>query len=537
MKTALSFLITAAFLWAAAPSPDVPLGDPVYPFLDQLAVRHGLDLKNLYSRPVSRASVAKLLSLAHLKARDGSLKLSRVEKENLAYFRAEFSFELKSLEPDAPYLERHIYSFNDSALQDYLAVDLGFRDSSEYFGRNGGALTSGCFYGGIRGDVRGMLAFMNRIEVSSEANTDKVYWMSDYNPVNGYPYNTFQDTGWVNKKSWDTFIAGVFFENRLFSAELGVDKLRWGPGEHNALSLSGETPPLGLLKLETDFWKVHYTQSIGILKGERYLDKYMFAHRLEFHLPHGMTAGVNEVLVYGDNAHDGDTSNIGSRFGARSLDYIYGIPFIPYYFSQHFNGDRDNMTLSMDFSARPAPGLKLYMELFLDDMISPLSFFDDQWSNKWAATLGGHYYFPTEKNDLSLLAEYTHVEPWVYTHFFGESHRYRHYGQSLGTSVGPDGDEVYVDLNFKPSRRISLDLSGRNQRQGVGRPGDLITDIHHAADPLTKSFLGGEVRTTRALGLRANLEITRLLNIRIAAEQAFLGSNSLTLSATVDAYW
>jgi hypothetical protein len=313
--------------------------------------------------------------------------------------------------------------------------------------------------------------------------------------------------------------------------------MRWGPSERNALAISGDTPPFGLLKLEADFWRVHYTQTIGLLKGEKYLDKYLFAHRLEFHLPLRMTAGVNEILIYGDNAHDGDTANAGSHFGERRLDYVYSLPFIPYYFSQHFNGDRDNMTISMDFSALPMPGLKLYFELFIDDLVSPLSFFSDYWSNKWAATLGAHYYFPFERHDVSLLAEYAFVEPWVYTHFFGESHRYRHYGQSLGTSVGPDGDELFVKLNFRPSRKLSFDLFGRNLRQGVGRPGDLITDVHYAGDPATRSFLGGAVMTTRTAGLSAAVEITRLLDFRLSAAQEFNGINTLNLSAAIDAYW
>jgi len=464
--------------------------------------------------------------------------LSKVERQSLDYFKDEFSVEMNLIYGNITYNEKHIYIFKDSIKNDLLQVDLGLRDSSGYKSKNNNAATTGTLYGGIRGTMRGLLAFMSQCEVSSEVNSDKyAYKPMSYNPVDGYPYNTFRDTGRTNRKSWDIFTSGIFIENRLFSAELCVDRMRWGPAERNAVTLSGDTPPMGLLKLETDFWKAHYIQTINIIKGTRYKDKYMYAHRVELSLPHTIHLGINEVLVYGDSTGDGDTLNPGTHFNKRSFDYIYAIPFVPYYFAQHYNGDRENTALSFDLAFNPVKRLKIYTELYLDDLGSPLSFFDKNWYNKWAVTMGGHYYFPFEKYDLSILMEYTRVEPWVYTHVFGESHRYRHYGQSLGTSIGPDGDEFYTGLYFKPDRKLGLNVFYRNKRQGYGRKGDNIADVHLDKDGLGKSFLGGPINTTNSIGLQAGLEVTRLFDIRGSLEQSLNEESDLSISIVFDFYW
>lgn len=53
----------------------------------------------------------------------------------------------------------------------------------------------------------------------------------------------------------------------------------------------------------------------------------------------------------------------------------------------------------------------------MDDILSPLKIFTDDWGNKWAATLGMQYFGSLFGRDFTVNAEYSHVEPWVYTHF------------------------------------------------------------------------------------------------------------------------
>ena len=75
--------------------------------------------------------------------------------------------------------------------------------------------------------------------------------------------------------------------------------------------------------------------------------------------------------------------------------------------------------------------------ILLDDMLSPWTIFSNDWGNKWAATIGFQIFGSVLLRDLTFTAEYSHVEPWVYTHFFGGSHNYAHFGKSLGSPLGP----------------------------------------------------------------------------------------------------
>ncbi|MFH0921920.1 MAG: capsule assembly Wzi family protein, partial [Fibrobacterota bacterium] len=532
------FILGASCLFAEPPSVSVPLSCPVYSLIDQLTARTGMEPANLYTRPFSRKQVAAYLLKISNAVRKGTVTLNRVEMQGLDYYCGEFSIEGRLYEDRLPNREKHVYVFEDTVKKDLLTVDLGLKDSAAWRFSGGHGCMSAVFYGGIRGRMRDQLAFRSDVAVASELNTDKVYRMHNYDPVNGYPYNTFGDTALTNKKSWDFFESGLFLENRICAVELGVDRLRFGPAERNALTLSGETPPLGLLKLETQFWRFHYIHTINIIKGTRFRDKYMYAHRLEVALPQRFRLGLNEVVVYGDSTGDASPTNAGNRFGTRHFDALYSIPFIPYYFAQHYSGDRDNMALSLDAACHRIPNTKIYAELFLDDLISPLSFFDDYWSNKWAFTGGVHYYFPFAWPDLSLLMEYSRIEPWVYTHFFGESHRYRHYGQSLGSVIGPNADQFFMNARVAFQRTVVLDASFRNTRQDRGLRGDLITDTYVlGADPRTKMFLGGVVDGQRFAGLGLTLEPTRLLRLKFQYDQDLLNGGNAGVQTVVDINW
>jgi hypothetical protein len=539
MKYIIFLTLIPLSLLAENPSVNVRLQDPVYDFIQQVSTKYGIEFKNLNTRPYTRKQVAAFLNRVKTRVSDGQIKLSTVEQQELDYQREEFSLDLLLFEPDIQYNEKHIYRFSDKSRSDQLIIDLGLKDSAGLSVDNKEEYNTGCLYGGIRGVMRNTLAFQSEIRISSEINSKRKFPPSDYNPVNGYPYNTFGETGMSNKKSWDMFSTGLFIENKVLTAEAGVDRMRWGPAERNALTLSGDGPPIALLKVEADFWNFHYTHTINIIKGEKYKDKYMYAHRLEWRLPLHFRLGINEVVIYGDNTEDGDLRHPGTWYNLRHFDPIYAIPFIPYFFAEHYNGDRDNVALSMDLSFTSIRNLKVYTELFLDDLISPLDFFDDYWSNKWAATIGCRYYLPLNFPDISALVEYTRVEPWVYTHFFGESHRYRHYGQSLGTAtVGPNGDEVYFALCLKPSRKLRAELFARNNRKGTGGRGDSITDIYFTGiDSDKKSFLGGAVQTQRTLGLHLSYEISRLIDVRASGERDMADNPDTRLTAVLDVYW
>jgi len=74
------------------------------------------------------------------------------------------------------------------------------------------------------------------------------------------------------------------------------------------------------------------------------------------------------------------------------------------------------------------------------------------------------------------MAEYTRIEPWVYTHHLGASHRYTHFGQNLGSDLGPNSQEIYSKLGMEFAA-FRLDLHVSSVAHDTARGGN-ITDIH-----------------------------------------------------------
>jgi len=371
-----NLLIVSLLFAESPPSANVHLGDPVYPFIRQLTEKYYLPLKGINSRPYTREKIARFLQTVARREKAGKTVLSRVEKRSLVYFKREFSGDLRLFMPDIPYGERHIYRFRDTARGDQIVLDLGIKDSLSYLGMDGQRIMSAVLTARVRGRIRNTLAYQVHADIFSEINSQDVYVEHDYNPVNGYPHNTFGKTGEpTNTKSWDTFTTGLFFKNRFGDFEIGVDRFQWGPGQFNFLTQSGAGPPVGILKGETDLWKFHYVHTINVIMGEKYRNKYMYAHRLEWALPLHFKVGINEVIVYGDSTGDGDESEFATHWDERrtkrGFDPIYTIPFVPYFLAEHYSGDRDNVALSFDISTGVFPFTELYMELFLDDLNQP----------------------------------------------------------------------------------------------------------------------------------------------------------------------
>jgi hypothetical protein len=170
------------------------------------------------------------------------------------------------------------------------------------------------------------------------------------------------------------------------------------------------------------------------------------------------------------------------------MEWLYAMPFVPYFFAQHYIGDRDNGSMGMSGVFRGIPKWEAYFEYLMDDGKSPLSMFDDSWwGNKWALTAGLNYHrnYGPVKSEWRL--EWTRIEPWVYTHHLGASHQYTHYGQILGSDLGPNSQEFYThyELALAPVR-VRLSYSSVAKDNAFGSH---VTDIHTPTDPTTRKFL------------------------------------------------
>ena len=382
-------------------------------------------------------------------------------------------------------------------LKDSLQIE-NFRKNSDYGIQN--TVTAGLFLNGL---VAPNLSFDAFAEINTDKQSGLEYSWHDFEPYLGYPYAQLGDNG----RTWDFFKARTDWQaTPYFKLSGGYDYISFGPARHNKLALRGgdfywraiqdtseqayiKRPvptPFAAFELSLDF--VSYSQYAMQLKNWKDYTKYLHAHRLAFNVSDNFSFGLTETIVYGSRPPGlyGDDE----REERRSMEVIYVLPFVPYLFAQSYGGDRENTGMSADFSWKLFKMFELYGELFIDDLNTITSFFDDTWwGNKWAASIG----VAIDSAKIGVFNwdynfEYTQIEPWVYTHHKGPGSDYSHFGNSLGSDLGPNSREFYSRLGVSFKKLLRLDLSVSDIAKDTAFGGQL-RDLHTSEDPTDKKYL------------------------------------------------
>jgi len=381
-----------------------------------------------------------------------------------------------------------------------------FDKSANY--RNQNTFTLGLFLSGLAAPN---ISFNAAAEVNTDNADGLKYWSEhNYEPRYGYPYDILEKNQSESKgRTWNFFNARTDWQAAPYlKFSGGYDYLAYGPARHNKLTLRGsdfywraiqDTSEYANIKrpVPTPFFAfdlslgfVSYSQHAMQLKSIKEKNKYLHAHRLDFKVSENFSLGLTETIVYGGT----EVNHIPEEEfdEERSVEVIYLAPFIPYFFAEAYVGDRDNKALSADFSWKLFKMFEIYGELFIDDLFTITSFFDDAWwGNKWAASIG----VAIDSAKISTFNwsynfEYTRIEPWVYTHHKGLGTEYSHFGNSLGSDLGPNSREFYSRLGIS-FKNLSFDLSVSDIAKDTAH-GGRIGDIHKQGDADNKKYLNSE---------------------------------------------
>ncbi|MBK8551912.1 MAG: hypothetical protein IPL53_12925 [Ignavibacteria bacterium] len=68
---------------------------------------------------------------------------------------------------------------------------------------------------------------------------------------------------------------------------------------------------------------------------------------------------------------------------------------------------------------------------------------------------------------MNLALEYTHLDPFVYSHRSNKS-TYTNYLMSLGHALPPNSDEIAAKFSYDITNRLQIDLLYQHQRSGEG---------------------------------------------------------------------
>jgi len=358
----------------------------------------------------------------------------------------------------------------------------------------------------LRGHI-GRLSFYSSLDVWTEYVYDSLFAPTTYQPYDGVPYELYGRDDKANGgsvRSSDLPRCGVVFDAGRLSLQGGIDYLRLGPAAYFPLTLSGDAPPITYARGIFDLTYVEYHHTVGILRSQRDKAKYFYSNGLVGNAWGGRVQwGISEVMIGGSatNQQDNDPVNKTREEYAgqeQGWEAAFFVPFVPMVFVEHYVGDKNNSALAFDVTVNWPKDFRLYTEFFLDDMLAPWKILSDDWGNKWALTVGAQYFTTWKDRDVSVGAEISRVEPWVYTHVYGGSHRYDHFNSCLGAAAGPNSLSMIVNGDISINEKMTLGVRVASLSNNPSARGGKITDIFQ--NDVEGSGITPDVGTKRFLG-------------------------------------
>ena len=492
----------------------IPAGHQVYGFLERMETRGLLTHVLNGTRPMTRLDIA-----GYLKILDGKRKeLSRLETRQLDDFISKFREELPGLYKDRyerirtltghkwidPWLPDVIYQngrdtyafdrpeisvrFNPVVRRSALFADADTLDSREKVYENG----NGVMMWGTLGDH---LGFYTHVQDTKEWGTrDYPGEISVTRPGLGFVL------GGGDHLYHDETRAYLVYNHAFLTLQYGKDKNQWGPGYRGQLMLSDAATSYDQFKLQVALYNFKYTGLVAVLKHYdvdyfygNHQQKYMAAHRFEFAPLRWINLGMQESVIYAGRGFEPDYFN----------------PVMFFRSAEHYLGDRDNAAMGVDMELYPVNRVKIYGELFVDD-ISTGKIGSSFYGNKYAWLAGLYHTNPLGLRDSEFRLEYTFIRPFTYTHKYDIT-AYRHFITGMGHPLGPNADEWFAELTWRPVYRGELALFVLQQRHGANsdslNAGGSIFTPHDPGSSETALFLGGVREKTRQVGLRFRYEL------------------------------
>ena len=166
----------------------------------------------------------------------------------------------------------------------------------------------------------------------------------------------------------------------------------------------------------------------GVGKRDVFIDRLIAAHRLIWNpLPY-LTFNAMELVI----------------FGNRNIEYTYLMPLIPFWSTQSYNGDIDNIQICGEIILNINEN-NIYTSLFVDEWRPEWTFdkINRNWFGYQIGIVSNNLF---TKND-NFRIEYTWTDHRIYRHRFQINDSYSN-GYALGFWAGPHAEELYIKYEF-----------------------------------------------------------------------------------------
>lgn len=252
----------------------------------------------------------------------------------------------------------------------------------------------------------------------------------------------------------------TFAPAKFIDLQLGYGRNFIGEG-YRSLFESDCASPYPYFKINTNFWKIKYTNTYMWLKDVRpevtlertYATKYMANHYLSLNVTNRWNLGLFESVIWTD------TNN-------RGFDMHFVNPIIFYRSVEFASSARTgNAVLGLSSKYKWNNNLNFYGQFLLDEFsLGEVKNEKNSWKNKFAYQLGMKYFNAFKVDNLLLQLEFNHVRPYVYSHSDPITN-YGHNNQNIGHPWGANFDELlligrYQKGRFYADAKITLGTRG-----------------------------------------------------------------------------
>jgi hypothetical protein len=297
------------------------------------------------------------------------------------------------------------------------------------------------------------------------------------------------------------------------------DAPHWGPGYFSNLSLNQNAVPFNQMSFSTSVGFLTVISLYGDLRidshsmsAENLKSRNLYGHRYELNFANTQI-GISELTVLYD----------------LNKPWLF-VPIVPLFIEKgNYTEDNNNGTLSIDFSQRLPFGFRVYSEFLLDDMESPTSLIrNDNIEAKWAWMAGLAYAGNFGDFRAGSIAEYSRVEPYVYSHFRPNTAQIAHLGEPIGAPNGPNSQTINWLLYAKRKEAFQFQLGQEWAWKGTDY-GSAVNDTTPTSDHFKteKQFLrdpeGNSVKMKYSLTPAVAYTGSRYA---ISTEYSFFGKNA-----------
>ncbi len=484
----------------------IPVGHPIYNFLERMEALHIIKGYNSFELPKPRKEIAKYLK----EVIKNKKELNNVDSKMLKDFETEFEFALYGTLNNTQALfngtgydlfsqkNKYVYSYNKPGKASLFVNLLGegdFINQKIYADSSGGGSTA---YGIIGGQIEG--TFLNHFGFFIKGTDGNVFG-------NKQVARLVPDIEENFKFNLDP--AAAFFDETegyftadydMFRIKFGRDKMQIGYGPVKSI-IDDIAPAFDYIGLNINYGFFTFSYFHAKILGTSYFqpdsitgginvvpEKYLGYHRIGFNLSNDFNFGVGEMIIYGD----------------RSLDLSYLNPFAFYKSVEHSNQDRDNSFLFFDVNNKSIKGLKIYSTLLIDDM--DFGKLGTGWyGNQTLFDLGIYSANLYNVLPLDIRLEYTKIDPYVHTHRTGSTN-FTTNGYNLGSFLQPNSELFLAQLDYQLNYRTSISANFSYVIHGANPvlPDGTIINVggnenlgHRLQDSNTVRFLDGDLEYSR----------------------------------------